>query len=95
MRKADGKIKEKYHNVAKEINGYYLEDVLTKSHSSQTARQKENCAPTCFAADDGTSAGTGFTAGAIQEGKIINMMAGGKKDPTGLGLYPEWACAGL
>jgi formate dehydrogenase major subunit len=94
----DGKIKEvNIHNVAKEINGYYLEDVFDKKATppKQVGKKGELCTNFVTLQDDGTtSCGNWIFSGSYtqKEGKIINMMARrGKKDPTGLGLYPEWA----
>jgi len=94
----DGKIKEvDIHSVAKEINGYYLDDVFDKKATppKQLGKKGELCTNFVSLQDDGTtSCGNWIYSGSYtqKEGKIINMMARrGKKDPTGLGLYPEWA----
>ncbi len=96
----DGKVKEiNIHNVAKEINGYYLEDVYDKSATPPKLLGKKGdlCASFVHLQADGTTScgnwiySQSFTQ---KEGKIINMMARrGKNDPTGLGMYPEWAWA--
>jgi len=95
---ADGKVKEvNIHNVAKEINGYYLEDVFDKKATppKQLGKKGELCASFVHLQDDGTtSCGNWIFSQSYtqKEGKVINMMARRKKtDPTGLGLYPEWA----
>jgi formate dehydrogenase major subunit len=97
-KEADGKVKEvNIHSVAKEINGYYLEDVFDKKATppKQLGKKGELCTNFVSLQDDGTtSCGNWIFSGSYtqKEGKIINMMARrGKKDPTGLGLYPEWA----
>ena len=97
----DGKIKEvNIHNVAKEINGYYLEDVFDKKATppKQVGKKGELCTNFVTLQDDGTtSCGNWIYSGSYtqKEGKIINMMARrGKDDPTGLGLYSGWAWAG-
>jgi formate dehydrogenase major subunit len=83
--------------VAKEINGYYLDDVFDKKATppKQLGKKGELCTNFVSLQDDGTtSCGNWIYSGSYtqKEGKIINMMARrGKKDPTGLGLYPEWA----
>jgi formate dehydrogenase major subunit len=97
-KEADGKVKEvDIHSVAKEINGYYLDDVFDKKATppKQLGKKGELCTNFVSLQDDGTtSCGNWIFSGSYtqKEGKIINMMARrGKKDPTGLGLYPEWA----
>jgi formate dehydrogenase major subunit len=97
---ASGKVKEvNIHNVAKEINGYYLEDVFDKTATppKQLGKKGDLCASFVHLQADGTtSCGNWIYSQSYtqKEGKIINMMARrGKKDPTGLGMYPEWAWA--
>ena len=98
---ANGKVKEvNIHNVAKEINGYYLEDVYDKTATPPKllGKKGELCASFVhLQADGSTSSGCWIYSQSYtqKEGKIINMMARrGKNDPTGLGMYPEW-CLGL
>lgn len=97
---AKGKVKEvNTHNVAKEINGYYLEDVYDKTATPPKLLGKKGdlCASFVHLQMDGTtSCGCWIYSQSYtqKEGKIINMMARrGKKDPTGLGMYPEWSWA--
>ena len=97
---AKGKVKEvNIHNVAKEINGYYLEDVYDKTATPPKllGKKGELCASFVhLQADGSTSCGCWIYSQSYtqKEGKIINMMARrGKTDPTGLGLYPEWSWA--
>jgi formate dehydrogenase major subunit len=96
----DGKVKEvNIHNIAKEINGYYLEDVYDKSVTPPKLLGKKGdlCASFVHLQADGTtSCGNWIYSQSYtqKEGKIINMMARrGKNDPTGLGMYPEWSWA--
>jgi len=96
----DGKIKEiNIHNVAKEINGYYLEDVYDKTATPPKllGKKGELCATFVHLQADGTtSCGNWIYSQSYtqKEGKVINMMARrGKADPTGLGMYPEWTWA--
>ena len=96
----DGKIKEmNIHHVAKEINGYYLEDVYDKTATPPKLLGKKGdlCATFAHLQVDGTtSCGNWIYSQSYtqKEGKVINMMARrGKVDPTGLGMYPEWAWA--
>ncbi len=85
------------HTVAKEINGYYLEDVYDKKANPPKllGKKGELCATFVHLQADGTtSCGNWLYSQSYtqKEGKVINMMARrGKSDPTGLGLYPEWA----
>ena len=95
---ADGKVKEvDTHLVAREINGYYHADVYDKKKGKLLGRKGELCKTFGhLQADGSTSAGNWlYTQSYIQKGaKTINMMARrSTKDPTGLGLYPEWAWA--
>ena len=97
---AAGKIKEvNVHSAAKEINGYYLEDVYDKTQTPPKLLGKkcDLCASCVHLQADGTtSSGCWIYSQSYtqKEGKIINMMARrGKKDPTGLGMYPEWSWA--
>jgi formate dehydrogenase major subunit len=94
----DGKVNEvDIHRVAREINGYYLEDLFDKKVTppKQLGKKGELCASFVQLQDDGTtSCGNWIFCQSYtqKEGKVINMMARRKKtDPTGLGLYPEWA----
>ena len=96
----DGKIKRvDVHRVAKEINGYYLEDLFDKKVTppKQLGKKGELCTNfVTLQADGTTSCGNWIYSGSYtqKEGKVINMMARRKKvDKTGLGLYPEWAWA--
>jgi formate dehydrogenase major subunit len=85
------------HKVAKEINGYYLEDVYDKKATPPKllGKKGELCASFVHLQADGTtSCGNWLFSQSYtqKEGKVINMMARrGKEDPTGLGLYPNWA----
>jgi formate dehydrogenase major subunit len=95
---AEGKIEHlDIHKVAKEINGYYLEDVYDKTATPPKLIGKKGDLVTNFVslqADGTTSSGNWLYCGSYPtvDGKAVNMMARrGKKDPTGLGLYPEWA----
>jgi formate dehydrogenase major subunit len=76
------------HAVAKEINGYFLEDVEMKGKKFK----KGTLVPSFgFLKDDGsTSSGNWlYSASYTEKG---NMMARrSKKDPTGLGLFSEWS----
>jgi len=85
--------------VAKEINGYYLEDIFDKTKTPPAPVGKKGELAVNFVslqADGTTSCGCWIYSGSYtqKEGKVINMMARrGKADPTGLGLFPEWSFA--
>jgi formate dehydrogenase major subunit len=85
------------HDVAKEINGYYLADVFDKKTNKQVGKKGELCTNFVTLQDDGTtSSGCWIYSGSytMKDGKEVNMMARrGKEDPTGLGLYSTWAWA--
>jgi formate dehydrogenase major subunit len=82
--------------IAQEINGYYLVDVRDKA-GKLIGKKGELCSNFTTLQDDGsTSCGCWIYSGSFtqKDGKIINnMMRRGKDDPTGLGLYPNWAWA--
>jgi len=76
------------HAVAKLINGYFEQDVTIKD----TSYKKGSLVPSfAFLLDDGsTSSGNWLYCNSYTEKG--NMAARrDKKDPTGMGLYPEWA----
>lgn len=94
----DGRIRQiDIHKVAMEINGYYLEDIFdTKATPPKQLGKKGNLCTNfvTLQADGTTSCGNWIYSGSYtqKDGKIINMMARRKKeDPTGLGLFSEWA----
>ena len=92
----DGKIGHiDMHDVAKEINGYYLADVFDKKTGKQVGKKGDLCTNFVTLQDDGTtSSGNWLYCGSytMKDGKEVNMMARrGKDDPTGLGLYPNWS----
>jgi len=96
----DGKVKHcSPHLVAREMNGYYLEDVYDKTQNPPKliGKKGELCVNfVSLQADGTTSCGNWIYSGSYtqKDGKIINMLARrGKEDPSGLGLYPNWAWA--
>jgi formate dehydrogenase-N alpha subunit len=86
---ASGKVTEvDTHLIAKEINGYFLEDKQIKD----TLYKKGTLVPSfAFLQDDGsTSSGNWLYCNSYTEKG--NMMARRSlEDPTGMGLYPEWS----
>lgn len=96
----DGKIKHvDIHLVAREVNGYYLEDLFDKKVDPPKQLGEKGQLMTNFVtlqADGTTSCGNWIYSGSYtqKDDKIINMMARrGKDDPTGLGLFSGWAWA--
>ena len=108
FRRADGTIKAlDIHAVAKEINGYFIDDVEDKPKLKPGEKPPPPAPPWAakkllgkkgelvggFAqlqADGSTSCGCWIYSQSYNEKG--NMMARrGKKDPTGLGMFPEWA----
>ncbi len=108
FKRADGTIKSiDTHAVAKEINGYFLEDVEEKPKPLKPG-EKAPPPPPAWApkkmlgkkgeltggfaqlqADGTTSCGSWIYSQSYNEKG--NMMARRvKKDPTGLGMFPEW-----
>jgi formate dehydrogenase major subunit len=95
---AAGKIKHiDVHAVAKEINGYYLEDVYDTKVDPPKLIGKKGDLVGSFAllqANGSTMSGNWLYCNSyvLKDGKEVNMMARrGKEDPTGLGLYANWA----
>jgi len=81
------------HKMAKEINGYFLKDITLKDASGKDVQFKKGDLVPSFAflqADGSTSSGNWLYAASYTNAG--NMMARrGKDDPTGLGLFPNWA----
>jgi formate dehydrogenase major subunit len=97
---ATGKVKHlDVQKVAREINGYYTEDVYDRNANPPALVGRKGDLVTNFVSlrDDGTtSSGNWLYCGSIaqRDGKVVNQMERrGKEDPTGLGLYPNWAWA--
>jgi formate dehydrogenase major subunit len=79
------------HTVAKEINGYFVEDIAEHPVDKKPHKKGTLVPSFVFLLDDGrTSSGNWLFSGSYTEAG--NMAARRKKtDPTGLGLYPEWS----
>jgi len=81
------------HEVAKEINGYYMEDVYG-ADGKLVGKKGDLVKSFAFLKDDGsTSSGNWLYCNSyiMKDGKPFNMMARrGKDDPTGLGLFSDW-----
>lgn len=81
------------HKVAKEINGYFLEDIPEHPFDKKPYKKGTLVPSFVFLLDDGrTSCGNWIYSASYTEAG--NMAARRKKtDATGLGLYPEWSWA--
>ncbi len=79
------------HKVAKEINGYFLEDIPEHPVDKKPYKKGTLVPSFVYLLEDGrTSCGNWLYSASYTEAG--NMAARRKKtDPTGLGLYPEWA----
>ncbi|MBF8260284.1 MAG: formate dehydrogenase (quinone-dependent) catalytic subunit, partial [Actinobacteria bacterium] len=101
FKRADGTVKSvDIHAVAKEINGYFLADVPNKPKPGQPPPKEKLLGKkgdlvggfALLQADGTTSCGSWIYCQSYNQNG--NMMARrGKKDPTGLGLFSEWAWA--
>jgi formate dehydrogenase major subunit len=81
--------------VAAEINGFFLEDKTIENPTKKgefKSFKKGDLVPTfAWLQDDGsTSSGCWIYCGSVSEKGILPMRRG-QADPTGLGLYSEWA----
>jgi formate dehydrogenase major subunit len=76
------------HAIAKMINGYFENDVTIKGQSFKKGTLVPSFA---FLLDDGsTSSGNWlYSQSYTEKGNMAARRE--KKDPTGMGLYPEWA----
>jgi len=86
------------HAVAKEINGFFLEDKSVEDPAKKgTFKEFKKGDPVpsfAFLQDDGsTSSGCWVYCGSYADKGNMSARRDGKKDPTGIGLYPEWAWA--
>jgi formate dehydrogenase major subunit len=76
------------HKVAKEINGYFLQDVTISGQQFKKGSLVPGFA--MLQADGSTSSGCWIYCQSYNaDGN--NMARRKKDDPTGLGLYPQWA----
>jgi formate dehydrogenase major subunit len=85
----DGKVRHvDIHAVAKEINGYFLEDREIKGKQYK----KGDLVPSfAFLQDDGSTSSGNWLYCQSYNDKGNNMARRSQKDPSGVGLYPEWA----
>ncbi len=83
------------HLIAKEVNGYYIEELVDKKANKVVGKKGDLCTNFVTLQLDGTtSCGNWIYSGSytMKDDKQVNMMARRKKDdPTGLGLFSDWA----
>jgi formate dehydrogenase major subunit len=83
--------------VSKQINGYFLTDTVIedKAKGTKTEFKKGQLVPTfgMLKADGSTSSGNWCLTGSFGANGENKMAKRGKEDPTGLGLFPNWAYA--
>ncbi len=78
------------HKVAKEINGYFLEDVEFKKKGKKF--KKGDLVPSfAYLKDDGSTSSGNWLYCNSYTNKGNMMARRGKDDPTGLGLYSGWS----
>jgi formate dehydrogenase major subunit len=91
---ADGKYHLDVHAIAKDINGYFLEDreLVDPATKQKKIFKKGTLVPTfALLQDDGSTSSGNWIYCASYTDKGNMAARRGKKDPTGLGLYPEWS----
>jgi len=87
----DAKGKYDALKISKQINGYFLKDTVIDGVSYKKGQTLPSFG---MLKDDGsTSSGNWVMAGSFDEKGLNKMAKRGKDDPTGLGLYPNWAYA--
>jgi len=76
------------HEVAKEINGYYMEDTESKGKPFTKGQLCDNFT---FLKDDGTTCSGNWLYSGSYTDKGNMMARRGLEDPTGTGLYSNWS----
>jgi len=83
--------------VAQRINGVFLEDTVIedKAKGTKTEFKKGQLVPGFgnLQADGKTACGNWCISGSYTADGLNKMASRGKEDPTGLGLFPNWAFA--
>lgn len=83
--------------VAKQINGYFLQDVVfeDKEKGTKDEFKKGELVPSFarLGADGSTASGNWGICGSFDQKGENKMAKRGKEDPTGLGLFPNWSYA--
>ncbi|MCL5122975.1 MAG: formate dehydrogenase-N subunit alpha, partial [Deltaproteobacteria bacterium] len=83
------------HKAAREINGYFVKDTKIKDPTGKELNFKKGSLVPAFGllqADGSTSSGDWIYCQSYNA-QGNNMARRKKDDPTGLGLYPDWAWA--
>jgi len=89
FRMPDGRLRElDIHAVAKEINGYFLTDKVVKG---KTFKKGDLVPSFAYLQDDGSTSSGNWLYCQSYNGHGNNMARRSHKDPSGIGLYPEWA----
>ena len=79
------------HYVAKEFNGYALADIVDPKTNAVLLKAGEQLPTFAMLKDDGTTlCGCWIYSGSYTE-KGNQMARRSLKDPTGIGLFPEWS----
>ena len=93
----DGKGRFDVMKVAKRINGVFLEDTVIedKARGTKTEFKKGQLVPGFgnLQVDGKTACGNWCISGSYTADGLNKMASRGKEDPTGLGLFPNWAFA--
>ena len=93
----DGKGRFDVMKVAKRINGVFLEDTVIedKARGTKTEFKKGQLVPGFgnLQVDGKTACGNWCISGSYTAEGLNKMASRGKEDPTGLGLFPNWAFA--
>jgi formate dehydrogenase major subunit len=85
----DGKVRHMdIHAVAREINGTFLED---REIGGKQYKKGDPVPSFIFLQDDGSTSSGNWLYCQSYNGQGNNMARRGQKDPSGVGLYPEWA----
>ncbi|TYO95808.1 formate dehydrogenase major subunit [Geothermobacter ehrlichii] len=89
FRMPDGRVRKiDIHAVAREINGYFLRDKVVKGKSFK----KGDLVPSfAYLQDDGSTSSGNWLYCQSYNGNGNNMARRSHRDPSGIGLYPEWA----
>jgi len=87
----DGKVlKMDTHEIAREINGRFMADRVVKGRQF---RRGDLVPSFAFLQDDGSTSSGNWLYCQSYNDKGNNMARRSRKDPSGIGLYPEWAWA--
>jgi formate dehydrogenase major subunit len=85
----DGKVRHMdIHAVAREINGTFLED---REIGGKQYKKGDPVPSFIFLQDDGSTSSGNWLYCQSYNAQGNNMARRGQKDPSGVGLYPEWA----